>query len=124
MPNPASAYTIIQGPLPFIRRAIEWGNINGGPLHTTLLESMFNEWVRESETAKGGASGAVLAQGGRYGGWSPHLRDGKPAYQYRWLGLERFVVESPTVMPEGKSTVTHDPKAARRASFNKTRILI
>jgi arylsulfatase len=64
--------------------------------------------VAEIEVPKGGASGAVLVQGGRYGGWSLHLRDGKPAYEYNWLGLERFVVESPTRLFEGKSRVTLD----------------
>ncbi len=62
--------------------------------------------VAEIEIPKGGASGALLVQGGRYGGWSLHLRDGKPAYEYNWLGLERFVVESSAVLPEGNSTVT------------------
>jgi len=52
----------------------------------------------------------LLVQGERYGGWSLHLRDGKPEYEYNWLGLERFVVESPAVLPEGKSTVTLDFK--------------
>jgi arylsulfatase len=64
----------------------------------------------EIEIPEGGASGALLVQGGRYGGWSLHMRDGKPAYEYNWLGLERFVVESPTVLPKGKSTVTLDFK--------------
>ncbi len=35
----------------------------------------------EIEIPEGGASGALLVQGGRYGGWSLHLRDGKPAYE-------------------------------------------
>ncbi len=62
----------------------------------------------EIEIPRGGASGALLVQGGRYGGWSLHLRDGKPAYEYNWLGLERFVVESPTSLPAGKATITLD----------------
>lgn len=64
----------------------------------------------EIEISDGGASGALLVQGGRYGGWSLHLRDGKPAYEYNWLGLERFVVESPKAVSAGKSTVTLDFK--------------
>ncbi|MDN3637495.1 arylsulfatase [Simiduia curdlanivorans] len=60
----------------------------------------------ELEIPKAGASGAILVQGGRFGGWSLHMRDGKPAYEYNWLGLERFVVESPKALPSGKSTVT------------------
>jgi arylsulfatase len=59
----------------------------------------------EIEIPAGGASGALLVQGGRFGGWSLHLREGKPAYEYNWLGLERFVVESPEALPAGKATV-------------------
>lgn len=45
-------------------------------------------------------------QGGRFGGWSLHLREGKPAYEYNWLGLQRYVVEGPAALPPGKATVT------------------
>ena len=62
----------------------------------------------EIEIPAGGASGALLVQGGRFGGWSLHLRDGKPAYEYNWLGLERFVVEGPAPLPPGKATVRLD----------------
>ncbi len=62
----------------------------------------------EIEIPEGGASGAVLVQGSRYGGWSLHLREGKPAYEYNFLGLERYVVESPTALPGGKVTVVLD----------------
>lgn len=62
----------------------------------------------EIEIPEGGASGALIVQGSRYGGWSLHVRDGKPAYEYNFLGLKRFVVESPDVLPAGKSTVVLD----------------
>jgi arylsulfatase len=38
------------------------------------------------------------------------MREGKPAYEYNWLGLDRFVVESPTVLPTGKATIVLDFK--------------
>jgi len=60
------------------------------------------------EVPEGGASGAILVQGSRYGGWSLHMREGKPAYEYNWLGLERFVVESPSALPAGKATIVMD----------------
>jgi arylsulfatase len=60
------------------------------------------------EIPEGGASGAILVQGSRYGGWSLHMREGKPAYEYNFLGLERFVVESPTALPAGKATIVLD----------------
>ena len=30
------------------------------------------------EIPQGGASGAILVQGSRFGGWSLHMREGKP----------------------------------------------
>ena len=60
------------------------------------------------EVPQGGASGAIIVQGGRFGGWSLHMREGKPAYEYNWLGLKRYVVESPEALPEGKATITLD----------------
>ncbi|EAR22443.1 hypothetical protein [Nitrococcus mobilis] len=50
----------------------------------------------------------LLAQSGRFGGWSLHLREGKPAYEYNFLGLERYVVESPTALEAGKARVQLD----------------
>lgn len=35
----------------------------------------------------GGADGVVLAQGGRFGGWSLYFRDGRPTYAYNYFGL-------------------------------------
>jgi arylsulfatase len=62
----------------------------------------------EIEIPSGGASGTLLAQGGRFGGWSLHLHNGHPAYEYNWLGLNRYVVESPDALPAGPATVTLD----------------
>ena len=80
-----------------------------------MMENTFINVKNRSKTVtaaltipEGGASGALLVQGGRYGGWSLHVREGKPAYEYNWLGLERFVVESPDVLPAGESTVVLD----------------
>ncbi len=30
------------------------------------------------------AEGVILAQGGRFGGWSLHVLQGRPAYTYNW----------------------------------------
>jgi arylsulfatase len=80
-----------------------------------MLENTFINVKNRSKTItadieipEGGASGALLVQGSRYGGWSLHLRDGKPAYEYNWLGLERFVFESPDALPAGKATIVMD----------------
>jgi arylsulfatase A-like enzyme len=57
------------------------------------------------ENPKAGASGVVLAQGGRFGGWSLYAKGGKPIFVYNFLGLQRFTVAAPQPLPAGKSTV-------------------
>jgi arylsulfatase len=59
----------------------------------------------EVEIPEGGANGVVLAQGGRFGGWSLYLKDGKPTYCYNFLGLKEFKVAAPQALAAGKATV-------------------
>jgi arylsulfatase len=54
---------------------------------------------------EGGANGVILAQGGRFGGWSLYFKDGKPSYVYNFLGLQRFTVSATQPVPAGKATV-------------------
>ena len=39
---------------------------------------------------EGGGSGALIAQGGQYGGWSLYMHEGRLAYCYNMFGLEQF----------------------------------
>jgi len=59
----------------------------------------------EVEIPQGGASGVLLAQAGRFGGWSLYLQDGKPTYAYNWLGLEHYAVAAPAALPAGRATI-------------------
>ncbi|MFH0997318.1 MAG: arylsulfatase [Pseudomonadota bacterium] len=54
------------------------------------------------EVPKKGASGVILAQAGRFGGWSLYIKDGKPSYTYNWLGLQQYTVTSKQALPAGK----------------------
>jgi arylsulfatase len=60
------------------------------------------------EVPEGGANGVILAQGGRFGGWSLYFKDGKPAYTYNFLGLERFIVAASQAVPAGEATIRFD----------------
>lgn len=53
----------------------------------------------------GGANGVILAQAGRFGGFSLYLKDGKPMYAYNFLGLQTFRVASAKAIPAGKATI-------------------
>jgi arylsulfatase A-like enzyme len=57
------------------------------------------------EVPQGGANGVILAQAGRFGGWSLYLKDGKPTYTYNWLGLKTYAVAATQALPAGKATI-------------------
>jgi arylsulfatase A-like enzyme len=60
------------------------------------------------EIPQGGANGVILAQAGRFGGWSLYLKDGKPTYTYNWLGLKRYTVAAEQALPAGKATIRYE----------------
>jgi len=57
------------------------------------------------EIPQGGANGVILAQAGRFGGWSLYLKDGKPTYCYNFLGLQQFKVSGSEALAAGKATI-------------------
>jgi arylsulfatase A-like enzyme len=57
------------------------------------------------DVPKGGANGVLIAQAGRFGGWSLYLKDGRAAYAYNWLGRETYKVMSPERLAEGPATI-------------------
>ena len=57
------------------------------------------------EVPQGGANGVIIAQGGRFGGWSLYMKEGKPAYVYNFIGLKRDTVAASQTVPAGKATI-------------------
>jgi arylsulfatase len=62
----------------------------------------------EIEVPADGGNGTLIAQGGRFGGWSLYVKDGVPAYDYNFLGLQRFSVASAKKLSPGKHTLVFD----------------
>jgi hypothetical protein len=56
----------------------------------------------ELQISAAGASGVILAQGGRFGGWSLWLKDGHPRFSYNWLGIERYDIAASSALPSGE----------------------
>jgi arylsulfatase A-like enzyme len=52
-----------------------------------------------------GANGVILAQGGRFAGWSLYMKDGKPMYAYNWVAKEKYTVAADKPVPAGKATI-------------------
>ena len=59
----------------------------------------------EVQIPKGGAKGVILAQAGRFGGWSLYLKNGKPTYTYNFLGLKRYTIAGTQPVPAGKAAI-------------------
>jgi arylsulfatase len=82
---------------------------------TGMLENAFINVKNRSKTITaeleipaGGASGVVLAQAGRFGGWSLYFDRGKPAYAYNWIGRETYTVAATQPVAPGRAQVRLD----------------
>ncbi|MGE5946746.1 MAG: arylsulfatase [Betaproteobacteria bacterium] len=79
---------------------------------TGMMEAVFinvknrsKSITAEIDVPQGKANGTVLAQGGRFGGWSLYVKDGVPAYDYNFLGLQRTSIASSKPLAPGKVTL-------------------
>jgi arylsulfatase len=79
---------------------------------TGMMESVFIDVKNRSKTIMAeievpasGANGTLLAQGGRFGGWSLYVKDGVTAYDYNFLGLQRTSIAATKKLAPGKSTL-------------------
>jgi arylsulfatase len=83
---------------------------------TGMTENVFLNIKNKSKTItaeveipeKGDANGIVIVQGGRFGGWALYVKDGVPAYDYNFLGLQRFTVAATEKLKPGTSTIKFD----------------
>jgi arylsulfatase len=69
------------------------------------LKNKSHTITADVEIPQGGANGVILAQAGRFGGWSLYMKDGKPTYTYNFLGLQRFTVAASQPLAAGKATI-------------------
>lgn len=62
-----------------------------------------------------GASGVMIAQGGRYGGYSFYLKDGRPVFHYNAVGTDQYSIAADTPLPPGAHLLSADFKADAQA---------
>ncbi|RST85107.1 arylsulfatase [Aquibium carbonis] len=79
---------------------------------TGMLEAAFPNVKNRSITLdadivvpEGGANGTVIAQGGRFGGWSLYVKNGVPGYRYNFLGLQTFDVSATDALANGNANI-------------------
>jgi arylsulfatase A-like enzyme len=59
----------------------------------------------EVEVPAEGAEGVIIAQGGRFGGWSLYAKDGRAKFHYNVLGIRSFSIDATTPVPVGLTQV-------------------
>jgi arylsulfatase A-like enzyme len=59
----------------------------------------------EVEVPTDGAEGVIIAQGGRFGGWSLYAKAGKAKFYYNVLGIKSFEIEATEPIPTGTTQV-------------------
>jgi hypothetical protein len=55
----------------------------------------------EIEVPEDGGNGTLIAQGGRFGGWSLYVQDGVPAYAYNFLGMKSTAITGSAKLAPG-----------------------
>ena len=59
----------------------------------------------EIEIPDGGANGVIIAQGGRFGGWTVYVQEGKAKFVYNVLGIHSYATVAETAIPAGTHQV-------------------
>jgi arylsulfatase A-like enzyme len=59
----------------------------------------------EVEVPDGGARGVIIAQGGRFGGWSLFVKERRAVFVYNVLGIREFATKADEAIPAGKHQV-------------------
>jgi hypothetical protein len=54
------------------------------------------------------ASGAIIVQGGRFGGWGLYLKGGVPAHCYSYFGIEHIYARAAQALSPGKHTIRYE----------------
>ena len=62
----------------------------------------------EIEVPRGGANGVIIAQAGRFGGWSLYMKDGRAHAVYNYGGLQRTTIAAKQTLTPGRHTVRYE----------------
>jgi arylsulfatase len=59
----------------------------------------------EVDVPADGAEGVIIAQGGRFGGWSLYAKNGRAKFHYNVLGIKSYDIEATEPVPSGTTQV-------------------
>ena len=81
-----------------------------GMMENAFINVKGRSWsvTAEIEVPAGGANGVIIAQAGRFGGWSLYMKEGRAHHVYNFGGLQRFTASSKTALAPGRRTVRYE----------------
>lgn len=75
---------------------------------TPNIKNRSHSIIAEIEVPDAGAEGVIIAQGGRFGGWSLYVVNGQPAYVYNYFGMNLYAVRGPETLSPGPHEIRLD----------------
>lgn len=84
---------------------------NGSPIPCSAAPKLYNcpfSITAEAVIPAGGAEGILLAQGGRSGGYTFFIKDGKLRFIYNYMGRDLFDLISNIPVPRGEVTLRYE----------------
>jgi arylsulfatase len=85
------------------------------PGMTGLMENVFINnknrsytMTAEVDLPSGNTNGVIIAQAGRFGGWSLYMKDGKIHHDYNYFGLNHTNIASTKSIAAGKHTIKYE----------------
>ncbi|WP_170386260.1 arylsulfatase [Ruegeria atlantica] len=96
--------------LMFGRKSLTLGEGMNYLLENDFINIKNTSWgiIAEIESGDKPENGVITSQGGRFGGWSLYLKDGKPVFAYNYLGLDVTKASGSEALPKGKATIKMD----------------
>jgi arylsulfatase len=112
--GPRTSMTLYEGMTGIMENAFI--NVKGRP-HTITAEI---------EVPARGAEGVIIAQAGRFGGWSLYMKGGRAHHVYNFGGLQRFTTASKATLAPGRHTIRYEyvPDAGPPGSGGLSRLLV
>ncbi|WNZ11704.1 arylsulfatase [Streptomyces sp. 11x1] len=73
---------------------------------TTLnVKNRSHSITADVELPETAAEGVIIAQGGRFGGWSLYFTEGRPAYAYNYFGMSLYTVRGGEPLAPGRHEI-------------------
>jgi arylsulfatase len=72
------------------------------------LRSKSHTVSAEIEVPAGGGEGVIIAQAGRFGGWSLYMKDGRLRHVHNFAGLDHFTASSKDPVTPGRHVVRYE----------------